>query len=78
MNEIYFGKYGNENRKFLKGIYKPKANETFMKLSAPLNITIPVKYDLRLIFGEIEVYNQGGLGSCTANAIASLQNYDYY
>lgn len=64
------GCYGNQNRKFLAGIYKPKPSEVFMKISAPSNISLPAKCDLRLLSGNIEVYNQGSIGSCTANAIA--------
>lgn len=65
-----FGKYGNKNRKFLAGIYKPKPDEVFMRLSPPINVTLPSKYDLRTFVGNIEIYNQGSIGSCTAQAIA--------
>ena len=71
MNEQPNGRLGNENRKYLKTIYKPKPTETFMKLAPRANITIPPKCDLRSLVGNIEIYNQGSLGSCTANAIAS-------
>ena len=63
------GEYGQENRKFLVGIYKPQPSEVFMKV-AP-DIPLPAKCDLRTLVGPLEVYNQGSLGSCTANAIAS-------
>ena len=62
------GKYGNENRKFLSSIFKPPPSQVFMKVSQP--VTLPLKCDLCQLRGNIEVYNQGRLGSCTANAIA--------
>ena len=65
------GKYGNINRKFLAGIYKPAPTEMFMKLSAGPLAPLPINCDLRKLVGPLEVYNQGGLGSCTANAIAA-------
>ena len=65
-----FGKLGNKNRKFLAEIYKPQPSEVFMKLSPPKR-PLPYMYDIRSLVGNIEIYNQGGLGSCTANAIAS-------
>ena len=64
------GKFANQNRKFLPALYRPAPTELFMKLAPPDIIAKPVKYDLRLLTGPIEIYNQGGLGSCTANAIA--------
>ncbi len=71
MSETNHGQYGQQNRKFLAGIYKPQLSEVFMKLSPPSSVPLPIKCDLRALVGNIEVYNQGGLGSCTANAIAS-------
>lgn len=45
------------------------------KFSSTLTtINLPDKIDLRTNF-NIEVYDQGNLGSCTANAIASLYRY---
>ena len=70
MNEHPHGRLGNENRKYLKTIYKPKSTETFMKLAPRANSSLPIKCDLRPLVGDIEIYNQGGLASCTANAIA--------
>ena len=65
-----FGKLGNENRKFLSTIYKPALTEVFMKIRSMSPSVLPLKYDMRNIFGNVEIYNQGSLGSCTANAIA--------
>lgn len=70
MTEKKYGEYGQENRKFLTAMYKPQPTEIFMKVNAPSQPT-PSKYDLRNLIGHLEIYNQGGLGSCTANAIAS-------
>ena len=64
-----FGELGNQNRKFLKGIYQPKPTEIFMKVNSSPQ-PLPSKCDLRNICGLIDIYNQGSLGSCTANAIA--------
>lgn len=70
MNEDQdYGPLGNKNRKFLVGIYKPAPSTLFMKLSEPLK-TLPPSHDIRSVTGSIEIYNQGSLGSCTANAIA--------
>jgi C1A family cysteine protease len=63
------GQYGQENRKFLSGIYKPKEIEVCLKVTKPSNL--PLNCDLRVLLGTcFEIYNQGRLGSCTANAIA--------
>ncbi len=43
----------------------------FMKLEPVSDIFIPSKHDLRILYGQIPIYNQGRLGSCTANAIAT-------
>ena len=68
MNDMDYGSLGNKNRKFLSGIYKAKPTDVFMKISPPA--ILPSKCDLRTLTGPLDVYNQGGLGSCTANAIA--------
>ena len=70
MTDQIHGHYGNENRKFLSGLYKPKPTEVFMKVSSSIQ-ALPSKCDLRNYSGSLEIYNQGGLGSCTANAIAA-------
>ena len=59
-----------KNRKFLSGLYKPKPTEVFMKVNSPMQPMMS-KCDLRNYTGPLEIYNQGGLGSCTANAIAA-------
>ena len=71
-----FGLYGQCNRKFLPGIYKPKPNEVFLKISAPSKVPLPAKYNICEVIGlqYIMVYDQGRIGSCTANAIASAYN----
>ena len=70
MTDQIHGHYGNENRKFLSGLYKPKPTEVFMKVNSSIQ-SLPSKCDLRNYSGPLEIYNQGGLGSCTANAIAA-------
>ena len=61
-----------ENRKFLSSIHAPPTislHRVFTKVSQPH--ILPINCDLRPLMGPtFEVYNQGGLGSCTANAIA--------
>ena len=67
---IDHGLYENQNRKFLSGIYKPKGTEVFLKVTRPQ--PLPLNCDLRAFLGtSFEIYNQGGIGSCTANAIAN-------
>jgi len=62
------GTYGNENRSFLKGLYRSEKPQIMMKLVADQNL--PSKIDLREKF-KIEIFDQGMTSSCTANALAS-------
>ena len=64
------GTYGNENRSFLKGLYRSEKPQIMMKLVADQNLPLPSKIDLREKF-KIEIFDQGMTSSCTANALAS-------
>jgi hypothetical protein len=53
----------------------PDQSDIFAKFPALDRSKVPLKLDLRNNFMP-KIYNQGSLGSCTANAIACAFEYD--
>ena len=58
------------------GWKKQKPDHRDLKFSVAAPVYIPIRYDLSVIYKYPACYDQGNLGSCTANAIAGALEAD--
>ncbi|MEN9406314.1 MAG: hypothetical protein RLZ12_598 [Bacillota bacterium] len=58
---------------YIGGWIKDLPDARDYRCTSTLQATLPLKVDLRTTY-QTEIYDQGNLGSCTANAVAALYN----